>query len=353
MDWIKRNLFFVIGAVVALGLLGGAGYYTYTRYEAYTASKEKLNGSYTELKRLHGQSPSPGNEKVDNTKNAKEQDAEVRKLLAKAGIFFQPVPPVVNLTSNATTGTLIVTGEDYAAGLRQVIDQLQKEAAAGSVLLPPKYAFSFEAQRSLIKFAAGSLEPLSAQLAEIRVLASILNRSKVNSIDSIRRERVSADDNSGPVTDYLDRTSITNDLAVLTPYELTFRCFSPELAAVLTAFASSPYSLVVKGFNVEPAAAGAVDPLTGAALPEITFSQSPQPVYIPQPVARQTEADVFAKRYGVNKGGLTPPPAYTPPPVAAPGVATALQPKVQTVLDERQLKVTMLVYVIKLLPPKN
>jgi hypothetical protein len=356
MDWIKRNLWFVIGGVVALGLLGGAGWYNYTRYTAYAAAKEKLNGNYEELKRLHSLNPSPGNEKVDNIKNAREQEALVRAMLGKLGRYFQPIPPVVNLTSNAMSHQMMVTGEDYAAALRQVIDQLQKEAAASSVILPPKYAFSFQAQQSLIKFAPG-LEALAVQLAEVRVLAGILNKSKVNAIDSIRRERVSTDDNTGPVTDYLDRASVTNELAVVTPYELTFRCFSTELAGVLSGFASSPYSIVVKGFNVEPASAtGAIDPATGLPMnAEPVFNPVPaQTYYTPQPAPTtgRGEAEVFARRYGTGKGGLTPQPV-APPPMAVPTMAAPAQPKVQTILDERQLKVTMLVYVTKLLPPKN
>jgi len=356
MDWIKRNLFFVIGGVVVLGLLGGAGYYSYHRYQTYTTAKEKLNASYEELKRLHSLRPSPGNEKVDNTKLAREQEAEVKALLGKMGRYFQPIPAVVPQTSAA--GHVVVTGEDYAAALRQVIDQLQKEAASGSVLLPPKYGFSFEAQRSLIKFAPGSLEPLARQLAEVRVLVGVLNQAKVNSIESIRRERVSADDNTGPVTDYLDRTSVTNELAVQTPYELTFRCFSTELAGVLTGFAASPYSLVVKGMNIEPAmGTGAIDPTTGQPMNnEATYLPTPvQPVpsYYPPPVAPNRrgseDGDVFARRYG--KGGAMPTP--TPAPQLVPTMAAPVQPKIQTVLDERQLKVTILIYVIKLLPPKN
>jgi hypothetical protein len=351
MDWIKRNLYFVIGAVVAVALLGGAGWYGFTRYQSYNASKEKFNAAYDELKRLHGLRPSPGNDKVNNTRIAEAQEADVRALMARMGRNFQPVPRVVPLTTNSATQQPQVSGEDYAASLRRVIAELQKEAAAGSVTLPPDYAFSFSAQRSLIKFAPGSLEPLADQLADVRVLAGILNQAKVNAIDSIRRERVGTDDAMGPATDYCDRVSVTNELAVMAPYELVFRCFSPELATVLTALANSPHSLVVKGINVEPAAAAAtVDPRTGLPV-------NPEPVFVPQPVLVQpvipqqppTRSGDFSREYR-SRAGLAPtyqPPAPTTIMVAPPA------PKIQTVLDERQLKVTVLVYVTRLLPPKS
>ena len=38
MGWIKRNLFFVIGGVLALGLLGAAGFYDYASWRRNTAA---------------------------------------------------------------------------------------------------------------------------------------------------------------------------------------------------------------------------------------------------------------------------------------------------------------------------
>jgi len=60
-------------------------------------------------------------------------------------------------------------------------------------------------------------------------------------------------DKSGPATDYLELPGLTNELAVSVPYEVTFRCFTPELAGVLTGFANSEYGLIVKGVNLEVA----------------------------------------------------------------------------------------------------
>ena len=34
MSWIKRNLFMVVGGVISLALLGAAGFFLYTKYEA-------------------------------------------------------------------------------------------------------------------------------------------------------------------------------------------------------------------------------------------------------------------------------------------------------------------------------
>ena len=139
-----------------------------------------------------------------------------------------------------------VTDRDFSVALSRTIDQMQRDANNTSVSLQPKYSFSFQAQRQAVNFAAASLVPLSVQLGEVKVICDVLFQAKVNWIDSIRRERVCTDDASGPQTDYLAQQSVTNELAVLSPYELTFRCFSSELAAVLAGFASSPHGLLVK-----------------------------------------------------------------------------------------------------------
>ena len=81
-------------------------------------------------------------------------------------------------------------------------------------------------------------------------------------LDGIQRVRVSDDDTAGPQADYLGEVSVTNNLAVLTPYAITFRSFSPELAKVLAGFAASPNGLIVKAINIGPAGA-ATQPMGG------------------------------------------------------------------------------------------
>jgi len=44
---------------------------------------------------------------------------------------------------------------------------------------------------------------------------------------------------------------VTNDLAILTPYEFTFHCFTGELAAFLDGIQKSPHWLLVKNVAVD------------------------------------------------------------------------------------------------------
>lgn len=317
MGWIKRNLFFVVGGAVALGLLGFGGFYIYRDWTRNSEATEKLNEMYGTLKNLQMQKPAPGNEKINNTAIAKQQQQQMQAWIDSSKKYFQPVPAV---PSGA------VTSEAFASALRRTIDLLQREADANSVTLPPKYDFSFSAQRPLVKFAAGSLEPLATELGEVKAIAETLFATRINMLDGIQRIRVSDDDLTGPQGDYIGEQSVTNDLAVLTPYVVTFRCFTPELAGVISAFATSTNAFLIKAINVQPAAGasapGAVGGMPGA--PGMPGGYPGMP-----------------GRYGEME--MQPPAAPMAQPPAARG-------GLQTVLKEQLLRVTLEVEIVKLLP---
>jgi hypothetical protein len=350
MDWIKRNLYFLIGSLIALALMGLAGWYLYSKWQLNNEILGKLDEQYTELKRLNGQNPHPGSDQVNNIEAAKEQQKELRAYIQKAREYFQLCPPI----PVPEAGKL--TSQEFSSALSRTIDQMQREAAKSSVALPPKdssgqtYSFSFAAQRERLAYAPGSLEPLSVQLAEVKAICGALCQAKINSLDNIRRERVSDDDLKGPQTDYLSDKSVTNELAILSPYEVSFRCFSPELAAVLSGFAGAPCGLLVKTINVEsaPAVAPTGEEPGMPAIATPGYVAPPQP---PSTVERPTSmADRMAQRYGPRggrgPGRPAPPPsaAYVPPPV---GPAPASRGGLQIALDEKLLKVTLMLEAVK------
>ena len=349
MEWIKRNLYFLVGGVVALALMGMAGWFLYSKWRLNNETWDRLNQDYSELATLNNENPHPGAGKVDNIKLAKEQEAALKDLITKIKAHFEPIPPIPAVTN--------ITDRDFSASLNRELAQMQKDATNSSVVIPPKYSFSFEAQRPKLTFSAGSLYPLSVQLGEVRAICDILFKAKVNSLDNVRRERVGTDDSTGQLTDYLDKKSVTNELAVISPYEVTFRCFTPELGAVLSGFANSSSGLVIKGINVE-------------AAPQPVVEEQPQqplmsPVYVTPAVpdaasesrSAASAAAAFQQRYGIGRGGAgrgagryNPPPQPQPTYVAPMAVASTAQSKggLQTVLNEKQLKVTLTISVVKL-----
>ena len=151
----------------------------------------------------------------------------------------------------------------------------------------------------------------------MKTIAELLFAANINALDGVQRVRMSDDDANGPPSDYVDERPVTNNLAVVTPYVVAFRAFSPDIAQVLAGLASSPHGFIVKGINVQPAGAA------GAAPPDMPP--------------------------GYNAPGGPPRMRgeYAPPPAPAPAAGRAGP---QTVLKEQLLRVTVEVEVVKLQP---
>lgn len=336
----------MIGGIIALVLLGAAGWYLYSKWDLNNTNLANLNQSYADLKALNDKNPNPGG---DNIKIAKEQRKELLDYAARTRKYFQKIPQIPDLPKK--------TDRDFASALSRTIDQLRRDSTNASVNLQENYNFSFTAEKLKINFDTRGLEPLSTQLGEIKAICDVLFQARVNALDGLRRERVSADDQSGPATDYLGENSTSNALALLTPYEVTFRCFSPELASVLSGFASSPNGWIVKTINVEVAGTLPNEVTAAVAAPVI-------PTYVPTPQPNPADtAAAEARRYGMNLGGgpggryggegrygsQYPKPYVAPPVAAPPPTATAPKGGLPVVLDEKQLKVTLQLVAVKLL----
>jgi hypothetical protein len=318
MVWIKRNLFFVIGTAVALLLLAGAAVYSLQSWSQNQAALEKLNEAYNSLRDLNNQKPSPGNDKVKNVEIARDQQKQVNEWLQKSGQYFKPIAPIPVPGANGD-----VDPKAFAYALPRTIDLLTREAQAAGVLLPPRYAFSFEVEQPKVTFAPGSPVLLARQLGEVKAIVEILYAARVNALDGVQRVRVSEDDAGGQQMDYLGDVSVTNDLAILTPYTMTFRGFSHELAQVVAGFATSPNGFIVRAINIEPAGVGSM-----SMQPDMPGGAPG----MPSPLRNQYES-------------VSPGASQT---VVPPGGKGGLP----TVLNEQLLRITMSVQIVKLLPKK-
>jgi len=156
MSWIKRNLYFVIGSVVALVLMGLAGWFLYSKWTLNNEILANLNADYEKLKSLNSQKPHPGAGQINNIKLAQEERDQVRQFINKTHAYFHPIPHIPDLPK--------VTDHDFSVALSRAIEQLQHDATNASVALPANYSFSFEAQKSRINFAANSLDRLSVHI---------------------------------------------------------------------------------------------------------------------------------------------------------------------------------------------
>lgn len=338
MGWIKRNLFFTIGGVIALGLLGAAGFYFYVSWEHNAADFEKLNEIYNSLKAATSQNPSPGNDKVNNIQLANEQTAQIRQWIQQARKKFAPIPSIPAPVNG------LINGKEFADALPRTIAQLQREADAASVALPPGYNFSFSAQSGVVMFPPGSLGPLAQELGEVKTISEVLFSAGINALESIQRVSVSemtaGGQPAGPQSDYINAYPVTNSLAVITPYQVTFRSFTPEIAKVIEAFAASPHGFIIRTVAVQPATATGFGE-GGYGAPGYGYGQPGYGV-----------AGYGGRGYGGEMPGY-PPPGYGQPGVGMPGQPGVFIPGrggLQTILDEQLLRISMEVDVVKLLP---
>ena len=258
--------------------------------------------------------------------------------MQQAGSYFKPIAPIPD--------TSPVTSEAFANALRRLIDQMQRDAERAGVTLPPRYTFSFAVQTTLVKFDTSSLGLVAEQLGQVKVLADILYAAHINALDGIQRVRVSADDATAQ-GDYFEGHSETNNLAVLTPYVITFRSFTTEVSEVLSRLASSPHGFIVRSINVQPAGA-----VTGMRTEAAAATMMP----VPSPATFETMEPLLGQYVpGAPpgpRGGIQP---AAPPPPVLPPVAPPPPPSrggLPTVLNEQLLRVTLVVDVVKLLPKK-
>ncbi len=246
MGWIKRNLFFTIGGVIALVLLGLAAFYNLKSWSRNRTAFNNLEEAYSALQQYYDQKPTPSE---DNIATEKVQEQQLRQWITQAEVHFVPVPPIPNPPGGN------VTTPEFAGSLRETIRKMQMEAVQENVELPPDYSFSFAAERNLVTFTPGSLNALASHLGEVKAICEVLFEAKINGLDDIQREIVSDNDAAGPQSDYLTDKTRTVDVLAITPYAVTFRCFSSDLANVLSKLSSSEHSFVVTGINVMPAGA--------------------------------------------------------------------------------------------------
>lgn len=305
MLWIKRNLVLVISGAIALVLLVVGGLYFSSALADNKRLEEELNGTKEELAKMYRAPVFP------NADNVAKADAETRRALdavAATKKHFVPVPYTP------------VPDKEFKTLLDNTIFELTRKAEQAGVRLPEtNYAFTFRAQKSLMKYSKESVPFLPEMLADVKALCGILFDAKCN-LRNLRRERLSVDDPAG-TPDYIElkREVDPTTQNVLVPFEITVSCFTRQLSTLLDGLARSPHGFITQVLLVEPES-----------------GQSPEVRREPKP---GTPASGAAPAPAPRRGG---------PPGLAPVVAEASDN--QVVLIEQALRVQLLVKVVR--PPE-
>jgi hypothetical protein len=303
MSWVKRNLYFVISCVLAVALLLAAGWYCYSQWQASDEASGSLTTAYGQLNDFANKPITPSTENIEAARNEAKQAQQLADGLQKRLV---PIPSIPR--------TNVVDNRNFAFAVRDTIRQLATAAEANHVLLPADFAFSFTGQRDKAVYAAQSLDQLARELGEVKAICGVLLSNRIDSLEVLQRERT-ADDAAGTTAqDYLDSLSVTNNNTIVSPYQVTFLCFDPALSGVLAGFANQPYGIIIRSMEVGPA-----DQTT-----------SGEPAMMPQ---------IPGGGGGERFGPGAPPPAVT------------TRGGLPVVIDEKKLRVTMLLELVRILPP--
>lgn len=338
MLWIKRNLFLVVFAVVSLALLGGAVYYVYNAFYDNDDQDVALEQLKAELQQIQG-GIYPSEENISlvksNTMLAEAFMNEANRLLAAPA------------HKSFTSGT-------FSSEVAKALDRLRRDATNYSVEIPPKYKFTFgeiEAQSRILSYA---VEPLAGQLAELGTICGVLFKAKVRALESLQRVPAYPQDPGGAdlITDLSVRTNVvsSNVSVIITPYRVTFRGFVGELTAVLNGLAQTKEFIVVRQLDLE--AGGAALPVDPVMLDPTMMMTPPGglgglPPGFGVPGAGNLPVAAPAMITPPGGVGIAAPRPVTPP---RPGIATGPPPpksSLTPILDEKPLRVTMVLDVIK------
>ena len=280
--------------------MGCAGYFLYSSIEENTSASEDLKAADAELQTLQSKTPSLTKENVQKSKAQQEQ---VKALLGEMKTSFAPFPAPLKTDQRG-----------FKSFLDKSVDRLQYAATNAGVGLPNSYVFGFSGIKTRLVFPTESIEVWTAQIQEIKSICDILFQSRINFLEGIRRVPVSVEDVAS--SDILSAASITNQSAIITPYEITIRAFSGELAAVVDGFQRSGNCFALSNIDIQPS----------TVIQEST------------PTEAATVAAAFPGRFG---RGMQP---GMPPGAQSSG-------NLVTILSEKPLHVTLLVNVVKLRSP--
>ena len=287
MSWVKRNLYFVISCVIAVVLLGAAGWYCYTQWQGDNQAWDQISQAFDQLKQFAQKPITPD---AQNIETARVQTVEIRDLDGKLRKFVTPIAPIPETTN--------VDDRALTFAMRQSVADLRSTAVKFNVALDqPDFAFSFTAQLPKAVYVASSRDQLARQLGEVTAICDLLFSNRINSLVAIQRERT-ADDTGGTAPDYVDSISVTNNGTIITPYSITFRAFDEQLGRLIASFANEPHGMLVRSMEIEPADMAAA-------------METPQP-----------------------------------PPTVTPGARPVI-------VDEKRLKITMLLDLVKFVPTQG
>ena len=332
MLWIKRNFVLVIGIVVSLALLGGAGFYLFSNSEENFAQDDELDKLKVRLDQLkNGVFPSEANIGLIKTNTA-----QVKAFMAEGEKLFASEPAKAQ------------NEMQLKAGLATLVDALRREATNAGVEIPARYEFTYGEVKAMPRWPSYALEALTNQMKEVRSICGVLFSAKVRALESLQRVVAFADETRSPdlLTDRVMQTNSlsTNVTVLVIPYRIVFRGFSSHLTEVLNGFSNAKEFFAVRQVDVEPSG-GAME------APPPSAMMAPMSPFTGLPGSGLPGPGVGMVPGAGNPGMMAPrPPAPKGP--GGPNVPPPPKSSLTKVLDEKPLRITISFDVVKVVHGK-
>ncbi|MGB0582152.1 MAG: hypothetical protein ACPGVU_20855 [Limisphaerales bacterium] len=320
---MKRNLFWIVGGVVSVGMIIVAVLFSSSAKVKADASLDALSAYTNTVNKLKDATPYPSPETIAKVDN----DAlKVEGFSKEAESLFAYEKPRRRQP------------QKFKVHLINSLVALHTEATNHNVRLPVgvDFNFTFSHLLSMPNLLPCSVAPLAERLQDVQDISRILFESRVHAIDSFARVPGWANEQGGRVLmhDVGIRTNLSTEAAdfTSTPYRISFRGFTSELTEVLNRFACADRFYVVRQIEVQATQPAEASPVRNAAWQRGGLQDASD-----DPSAR-AGGNLRTMRDLLNQARIS---------TAARGVA---QQTLETIVDERPLRISMMIDVVKLVP---
>ena len=267
--YLKRHAIGIVGLVLAIGF--GAGGFMMMNKAKATVTKVETDYTAAVARRAtleKGQA-------LGSSQGVKVDSKNVAEANDEAEIYRGFIKDAAEVIQRDSIEPMV--GEEFMVHMASVIEELNQRAReasvkvltdASNVSVRIPYNFTFVNLRAVPQLSKDKIPELQVQLKDIRTISEVLFQSRVRSIESLQRTRVTLEDFSVAASrDFLDdRMKYTNTISVVRPYKVRFQCLSGGIAKTLNGFASEENFVVIRKMEV-------TKPGGGMEIPTATATQ--------------------------------------------------------------------------------
>jgi hypothetical protein len=170
------------------------------------------------------------------------------------------------------------TQDDLGKLILKKVEELNAVAKTNGVVLPSgnkgEYDFTFTPLKNGNDLNREEIVMLYRQLHDIDTICRVLFSNKVKAISKLQRTPVTESEKTakGSSAFLVERSSYTNNIAVMQPYKVRFQCLSGGIAKSLNGFASEDKFIVIRKMEVTNVDDNASDGVPADTAPQATTS---------------------------------------------------------------------------------